>query len=83
MGSLGFVFLIISSFVFGILAIFRYPSIPYCLLAMTSLILLTPFTNAMSKIGLMIMVYVYWRIAYQIVVKREKEEKLTQNYRGE
>jgi len=84
MGSLGFAFLIISSFVFGVLAILKYPSVPYCILAMISLTLLTPLTDTLPKIGLMILIFVYWKIAYRIVVKREEEEeKLAQTYRGE
>jgi len=66
----------------GIVAIIRSnslsKSVTFCLLTMIFLILLTPYIGNLFVKGLIIMmVYVYWQIAYNIIRERDSTENIT------
>jgi hypothetical protein len=68
--------LLLVSLFFGVRAIF-WPTVSHLLMASTVFVIITPYTHDwMPKTGLIVLVLTFSGIAYQIVVEREKEEKL-------
>jgi hypothetical protein len=72
------IFLILSTFVFGVIGVLKR-SVVYCLWTELTLTLLTPYVGILWFKSLLIaMVFVYCYIGYKIVEQREEEEKAAQ-----